>query len=558
MADEFDKYYEKLIEEGKGLTPEESFNKAVEKGIIHKGTTREDFLKAFQYVDKTGRDINPEAYALTLNEARYIERAYLTQHSVLRSFLSLDEAEFADPAKQAYIQEQVDKALAKRHITRKRINAIAEAVLYEGRYWSFDIGNLIIPAGKQYPVAQEYVVVSNTEGIDGIRFSEDTCPAFFDSWDAAEEAAALGIPDTVKYIPSSELFILRQVYGAHLEKLTKPQAQEKNFFRIPNNPAINALVNMGSQSLMEKTLLENFGKSNYEIKVNGGVSVYIPQDQIDDIIIGNVDTDKLLRQAINASYQSGYRSKEVILSLSDIMEAQGKKDRKTAAATLRSSLKRLEAISITYNNQITGSFSKRRIVQSVDYDAGRGRQAIARIVFTDAYYNMLKDTTAAGMIAAYPDKILKISAKNKHSYIFALQFFTNMRRNLGKKNECRLSVQSLLNSSGLPLYDSLKDKSQVAQRIITPFDEALSLLEKEHILSYEYRYPGGGVLTHEDLEKLYTNYETFSSLMVWAYFYDEPDYTTIRKSRELNGKTAAKKKRGRPLKNKPQDEQPIE
>ena len=518
-------------------------------------------------VDKSGREINPDAYITSLNDARYIDRANNIFLSIWHSFLGLEDEKFNDPATQAYIRATVVEAFAKNRITKKRVTEIANRVFYAGRYWSYDIESTVFSSvDPSFSVVDTYKVDSNTEGIDGIIFSDRDCPAFFETEDIAESAAALNIPEDIKYIPSSELYALRRVYrvyGEYLEGIKKPQASEPGFITVPSNPVIDVFANLGRSAYEQRTLIENFDKTLFNIPVTGGVTIGVATNNYDLLVSKNIDIDKLHIQFLNTSFMSGYSSKTVTLSLDEIMTFQGKADRKEAAEAVRAALLGLYAVEITYSNTITGDLSRRKIVQSIDYLSGRGHKAYAKITYTDDYFNSIKKNKSN---ADYSDKLMKLNGRRgAYAYKIGRAFYLNKRMNVAKKNENTLSVATLLDKSGISSFQSLKNKAQASQRIIKPFVSALDYLEEQGILSYTFQLPGGGDIQQQDLENIYVDYNFFITLMVKANFYDEPNYSYLREHREavnegrkrLSVKKAVNapaKKRGRPRKTQHQEE----
>lgn len=298
----------------------------------------------------------------------------------------------------------------------------------------------------------------------------------------------------------------------------------------------------------------------YEIVSATGARIYIDKDQYSQLLFTSPNMDKLIKQLNHKAFVNGFKSKTVTLTLDEIQEARGVKDRKELDKSVRAALNGLFAIMLTYEREdSTGKdFKKRRIIQEIDGVSGHGKGHSAQYsaTYSDAYFNHLRSTP---QVAQLPTEILKIPNNKPHAYSFATAFYEQKRRNIGKAQgiENKLAVKTLLNYSSLPSYDKLKDKAQAAQLIINPFLEAFDYLEEQEILTYELQHSardakgGNGVtLTDEELDRVYRDYAFFSSLIVKVTWRKEADYSNLLQAKRNRLEQANRSKRGRPKKSK--------
>lgn len=497
------------------------------------------------------REANPTAFALTVTEARYVVRASWIQTNVLRQYLDISDEERRKPAVQAKIREDIFTAFKNKRVSTTRLVKLAERVR-SGLYWSYSIVSIDADAD-----ITTYEIASNIEGLRS-SFDTVTFASFFDTEDVRERARLIGVPDEALYLPTIEFHSLQALYRLCRGHGDIQPAQGKgDYWQIKSSPILDVLGEIGTTALIERELIEGF-KNEYRITAANGVTITIDANAYEDLeqLLKTPNADKLMIQFNYKAVERGLTSKTVELSLDEVMEERGLKDRKEAAKAVRAAVNLLYAVSVNIEDKATGSFKKSRIAQEATYTAGTGRKAVATITYTDGYFKHLQTTQ---QFLQYPRKLQLIPNNRANAYIFGRAFANQQRRNIGKPNniENKLSVRTLLRRSNLPTYSKLKDKGQASQLIIRPFLDAMDYLEEDlQLFTYHFQYAKSGgkavELTDADLDKLYGDYSLFSSLMVEVVWNDTADYEHLLERKRVQHERAearqSKPKRGRPKK----------
>lgn len=495
-------------------------------------------------------------YVLSESESRYLRKAFNLQENVLRKYIHVDEAELKKDTMQVEMLQAVSTAFKDRHISCETIQRLFNR-LQRVKYWSLILTHVVSAADESKRTAT-YEIISNQPEINGRTVQTDELAADFFTLNALEQAEILHIPDNTLYIEHTELTALSILQPICLYESGQTVTEDADFWKMKSSPLLDVFSGVGNHALTGKELQEDsFGGGNmYEIVSATGVRVYIDKEQYSQLLFTSPNMDKLIKQLNHKAYVNGFKSKTVTLTLDEIQEARGARDRRELDKSVRAALNGLFAISLTYEREdSTGKeFKKRRIIQEADGREGHGRGHSAQysITYTDAYFNHLRSTP---QVVQLPTEILKIPNNKPHAYSFATAFYEQKRRNIGKAQgiENKLAVKTLLNYSSLPSYDKLKDKAQAAQLIIDPFLKAFDYLEEQEILTYELQHSakdargGNGItLTDEELDRVYRDYAFFSSLIVKVIWRKEPDYSNLLAAKRNRLEQANKPKRGRP------------
>ena len=493
-------------------------------------------------------------------ESRYIKRAATIQDEILHNYINVDEEQLKTDAMQAEMLQAVSVAFKDKRISCKTLRGYYDR-LQGLQYWSLSLTNIDIHKGEDKRTAYGFEIISNIPAVNGKRVRTDENPQAFATTDIGEQAKLLQIPDGVLFIPHTELHALERLQPVCLYESGKIAADGADFWSMKSSPLLDVFSGVGSPALTGKELQDSFGGGNmYEIVSATGARIYIDKDQYSQLLFTSPNMDKLIKQLNHKAFVNGFKSKTVTLTLDEIQEARGVKDRKELDKSVRAALNGLFAIMLTYEREdSTGKdFKKRRIIQEIDGVSGHGKGHSAQYsaTYSDAYFNHLRSTP---QVAQLPTEILKIPNNKPHAYSFATAFYEQKRRNIGKAQgiENKLAVKTLLNYSSLPSYDKLKDKAQAAQLIINPFLEAFDYLEEQEILTYELQHSardakgGNGVtLTDEELDRVYRDYAFFSSLIVKVTWRKEADYSNLLQAKRNRLEQANRSKRGRPKKSK--------
>ena len=488
------------------------------------------------------REKYPEAYALTTREANFVARAESVFFEAAHGFSGLSDEDLQKPDMKNKITESVFDSFKRKRINPDRLIKLADRI-ERGKYWSYALVK-IDEAQSSSPIST-YMTDSNIPGI--VEQFNTTLEAFFSTDNPRERARLLNVPEDGLYIPSYELFILRQLRDFCKVGKINPKASA-DFWRLKSSPSINALSEIGSAALLNKRLDEDSFEDKYKLTAANGVPLSLAVDYYEEaeILLKTPNADKLLMQFINKAIEQGLKDKTVVLTLNEVMEVRGLTDRKTAAHYLRAATRFLLGVSVGIDDKKTGVFDLQRIAKRARFESGKGKTTQSIITFDDDFFKELE--TATGFMQ-YPTKLQMIPNNKGNAYVFAKAFATQKRRNIGKPNdiENKLSVVKLLAKSTLPLYDTLKDKGQASQLIIKPFVEALDYLEQdEQLFSYQFQYKKNGSnpveLTDADTYNLFSNYAIFSSLVIKVAWKDEPDYTHLLERKQAQRERAKKNK----------------
>lgn len=520
------------------------------------------------------RDINPAAFLLSQDEHDFIYRAYYAASLTSLQYLAVDfgKKKTDDARFRKIVKEEVLKLFEEKQVDMDRILSISQR-LDTCKWWSLVLRQIYEWSELHPNKADVYAfdLVSNVDGIPlrSVRTDEDA--AVFKTYDAREQARLLHIPDSALYVSYTELFmiaLLRDI--CNVPAVESEILKEQGFMRIPNNPVANALYTIGSDALKRSMLKPAYDADNQLIteriiKGSNGVNVYLTDDGNTDLIFKSNNVDMMYTLLLHKALTE--HSKDMVLSLDEFMEIRGLKDRQTADEQARAALAILKKMEIELQYKkgktITG-FRRTNILQSIaweeDSSKRRGRKIRYGAVFSDDIYSAATSSAAFAQMTGYellPMQIMRISGKKPHAYRFARLFNAHLRRNVSNpyQQPYDLTVKYLLNNSTLPRYEDLKDKAQVKQLIIKPFDDSFEYLVEQGIIkefTYHHRKDGDKIqeLTDDERDRLLYDYDLFSSLLVRIVWAKQPDYNHLKeqKAKRLAEANKPKRKRGRPRK----------
>ena len=319
------------------------------------------------------------------------------------------------------------------------------------------------------------------------------------------------------------------------------------------------LSQIGSEALTNKTIDDNSFEKKYIIPAGKDVNCYMTKEAYDKLEkqLKKPNADKLLMQAIGKAANQGFTSQEVFLSLREIMEARGITDRKSAAKQVSDGVELLAAVQI--NLKIRNATNQSGIHIPLTYKtmfyASKGRPSYAYIKFSDEYWQMLKEGPA---FVLYDKRLLAIPDTMPTVYRILKAFQDHKRRNIGKADniENKLAVSTLLKKTTLPTYESLNDKWRAPQLIIKPFLKALEYIEEQGIFTFQLQHHQKGntsvLLSDNELERVWNDYDLFYSLVIEVKWFEEPDYTHLLERKKVQQEKTAhsKAQRSKPVKKK--------
>ena len=501
----------------------------------------------------------PKAFLLTLAEAKRIMRAARVMFPVLCKYIHVDEDKIYTPEVQEQLRSEILEAFNSKRINRTSLLKVCNKVR-NSNYWSYSLTGITLNTKTgDRETYFSYTVESNIDSLDNLSITPHTYPAFYHDLTIAEQAVILNIPGDVLYIPHEELSKAKTLYNVIAES-KEPIKESADFITVKSSKIIDVLNSVTKMNIDEVKNKRSYNEEGlltdiFEITAGNGVTISVDAGKFDELALFSPATDKLKTLLENYTLINGYHDNRFYLTLDQYMQALGLKDRKEAAKKFRAGAEIIHAIKVTAETP-DNSFKSRSVAQEMDYISGRGQQgSYITGKWSDAYLEHLEHTKQQIQM---PRSIFTIPDNRRNEYRFAKSFNQQKRRNIGKPNniENRLRVSTLLEISTLPKYETLPNKAQASQKIIDPFIKAFDYLEEHNILTWEFRYSRtdkkDGRLSDEDLNRLFTDYSLFSSLVVEVKWPTEPDYSNLleHKQRQLEKARASgsSRRRGRPRK----------
>lgn len=169
------------------------------------------------------------------------------------------------------------------------------------------------------------------------------------------------------------------------------------------------------------------------------------------------------------------------------------------------------------------------------------RNGVVEVKFA---FDMAKYFTQAPVMP-HSQKLFPVNLK-KHPYAYhigrELELHHNM--NLGKANENRISVETLLKSApGIPKYDDvMKDRKQVKRAIIDRLDKTLLALQNEYHVLEDWHYCNSRGVELTEKQVADHSYAEWSTWLVEYKLEDYPKQEEKRKRKAQNQKKQKEKK----------------
>ena len=461
------------------------------------------------------RKLYPKSFLLSASESRDINRVYNTMIQA-RIKEDIEKGSFETTAREACEMCGIDP---------QRLHRIYDRKVRLVKLWSYYISDVTFErTGKRYV---RYKIITNAAPIKEVpRALEE---AFYNEQDPAKKAEIIGITDAL-YINASDLH--------SLESLVRQLSQdsEEAALEIAKRKTSKALdgVFYARAGKARMTKRQDFSGTICEISIDG-LRLTVPEALYRESIF-SPNTIKILNQISEKALAENFSSDQIEITLKEYMTRQKLKDRKHAKQMLIEGVTDLYNISMEYSKEdkYHNYTFKGRIIQEhgiTEFKRGSATKITPR--FGAEYFKHMQQAPAVGLFD--PD-IDAIPNNKRNEYYIALYLAINARRNIGKpRQERTVSVKTLLGHTDLN-YEKLKDKSQASQKIIKPFTDALDYLVDFGIL-HEWRMCYSGkteserYLTDEDLEKAWTDYSLFHSLVI-DYEYPAPIEAEYLKQRE--------------------------
>ena len=348
-----------------------------------------------------------------------------------------------------------------------------------------------------------------------------------------EERKALGLSPEHKFLYSVEYVALKNILrlkNAPGEFNVVPSGE----WIIKSSPMLTLPVNVGRKAITQVVEGKRQDRGKMIIPIGTQSITFTPNKAAANFLKGNINAQKLLDTIQHEAALAGYKTTRLAIPLKKILEERGLKDMKELKKQLTAAAAILDDMSFT--GQLGGGDYEKLAVTQGDTDIKNG---FLYVNINEKFFSALKQTK---QVLLYTPEIMKLPSMG-YSYGFARYFAEHKRKNLGKPNENRISVETLLEIAPYPLYDELPDKGQASQKIIEPFLNCFDKIADNGIFSFKFVRQRGEPLSETEWEDLVKNYRLFASLMVEVVWFDEPDYASVMAARNKAKAKETRRKR---------------
>ena len=313
------------------------------------------------------------------------------------------------------------------------------------------------------------------------------------------------------------------------------------------NPANYKVLKQGVETNKLSKVLIN--KKNTKSDPITGVATYKYDDDLsifiadfDDLKGFRTSTSQLLDALTMAYTQSGINDAAVSLSLADYMSLRGLKDKKSARKQVNEDLDTLYMASINCKRIKLGDneeenkedYMDTRVIQKKGISKGN-----IIVKFADDYRSLLDSYT----IMPYAEELYKINGHyNPYSFYLLRRILEHKNMNVGRKNEHRISVNTLLKACpNMPTYTEVMNTDRaVNRRIIEPFERDLDAEEVKDVIMWNFCHQNGKPLTDEEVSNM--DYNLFQTLLIEFEFKNYPSQVKRLKKKYSKKKQEKEKK----------------
>ena len=500
-------------------------------------------LMAFKEKLNMIQNNNPKHFALTSDEGELVIKINEIVSAFNNNYVVVDENGKSSLELPADYYQLVKMKIQSKQHNRKRINlekaeALANRILSKKWYTLMIAGE-----SEQREKMLFRMVTSESKGKSilieenspfySLPFASGQFISMTTDKNYLEERKALGLSPDHKFLYSVEYVALKTI------SRLKTAPGEYNIipsgeWMIKSSPMLSLPGNVGRKAFTQAIEGKRQDRGKMIIPIGHQSITFTPNKAASSFIKGNINAQKLLDTIQHEAAITGYKTTRLAIPLKKILEERGLKDIKELKKQLTAAAALLDDMSFT--GQLGGGDYEKLAVTQGDTDIKNG---YLYVNINEKFFSALKQTK---QILLYTPQIMKLPS-NGYSYGFARYFAEHKRKNLGKPNENRVSVEKLLEIAPYPLYEDLQDKGQASQKIIEPFLTCFDKIADYGIFSFRFVRQRGEALTAAEWEDLVRNYALFSSLMVEVTWCDEPDYDTVMKARQKARAKETRKKR---------------
>lgn len=446
-----------------------------------------------------------------------------------------------ESAAKLFNSAEVQKALKQLNEITPYMRMVSEIYPDDEPLWKYHLHIFLFPI-------QAYIENNDLRdaGADTIEAHRGTFLAFFKAY--VEECRAIE-----KTNPKALYGYSTGVHGEIMHALAdKGLVQADAARQQPSAEAMTALTVVGYSFLKQGPITNSLAKINTKATdsidlnpitgaataKNGGVSVLI--EHFDELTRGlETSTHQLFDFLIRQFTHSGGQSPLIQIPLKEYMDKRGLKDEKEARRQVNADLETLRNIKLTFTDKKGG------YVDTYLFGGEKGiKNSVIYFSLSRTFYAILKGYPIMPM----PDALYKIDSRYyRHAYSMGRALLTHKRMNVGKGNENRIAVKTLLTACPLlPKYESLdKSRGEISRKIIEPFQQSLNHLEDLGVLNWGYCHSGGDPMTAEEEKQAERGmpYDLFSELLIQFDMKDYPDQAKLLGGRARRKKQSEKAER---------------
>lgn len=326
------------------------------------------------------------------------------------------------------------------------------------------------------------------------------------------------------------------------EKLKTIVFQSDDYFKIKQDTPTNLLrrsITGGTNDHVDDIT----GKAIIHVD---NLKVFIETHNATNIKISPLD--HLVLDILVSKYVQGNKSDNgVYLDLDEFIELRGgTMDKKTARSLINRSLNNLYSLSLEFtpvNSKY--EYISTRVLSSKGI-ANKGKSFIKNNIIYAGFAPEFLKIIDRGYSTLLPKSALRVNFKyNPNTYHLATALAIHKRSNMGKPNENKMKVQTLLERCpNLPTYDFVMNGNRnVRDRIISRFLRDLGEITE---ISYDFINSEGSIVDHADVEFLpYLDFIDLTLIITgWRNFPNEEEYqeNAIKKRKKYS--SIAEKKKG--------------
>ena len=493
--------------------------------------------------DEYGRKDAPGSFLLNRSDAKYLLKANIINLDVWSRLLYENAKKSGNTVggirDEATLLQEVEKAWKEADISVSRLQRIYKKT-EDKEYWNYRTASVIVLPGD-YDGEQTFEtnIVIFLNGVVYRSFPEDgKGEEILQAKDPKDRARLAEVPEGVKYLPYSEqdaLDTLRTIVEAIAIKNRTIVDQDGNW-AIPNSAITNLFSNIGRSNILDAqegpVSLITGGKTSV---ITSGMGVQVTTIPGEEMLLTDPEADRVFKVFLHKANAEGYKNDTIVMPQKEVQEAIGLSDPKDAKIKIGDAIEKIMRSPVTERTP-DADFAGAVLFDSgmVIGRKGRGGNLVSVTFGKTLLKHLRSKRTAVGYINT---KLLK--ERNPDAYKMGVRLGAHLRNNINNLNEHRIGVTTLLETSNIPPYESLKDKGQAKQLIIDRFETYMERLIDDGILAeWTYSYPSemrkGTILTDEDLERARRDYHFFSRLVIEFKLTNEELYDNLRQRKKAH------------------------